>query len=63
MGICGSAEENKAVTNEIPKQSVKRNLCLYGDLLDADTRTLIVAFSLGGIKHQFVEVNTLLGDH
>ena len=63
MGICGSNEEKGSVVNDAPSKSAKRTLAFYGDLIDPDTRTLIVAFSLSGVKNQFNEINTLGGEH
>ena len=56
MGICGSADEKAAsnsgaVTDTGKISVVKKGSQIYGDFIDPDTRTLLAAFSLGGIKH------------
>jgi len=48
MGICGSNEEEK--TEQVPTGGLAgRQLTIYGDWFDSDTRTIMTVLSLSGI--------------
>ena len=58
MGLCGGKEQGNAL--EKPGAGI---LSVWGDPFQSETRTILNAIKLGGIKHEFHAVDSFQGEN
>ena len=66
MGNCCGAPNTSPVTGVRTLRATQddgKQLTIYGDYFDVDTRTIVSLLSLCNIKYKLKEINTFNGDH
>ena len=61
MGCCGGSSAQKVTLEELPK--FQKTVAVYGDYFCCDLRTILVCMQYCGVRYQFNEVDTLVGEH
>ena len=61
MGSICSGSTNAAVSEDTSKaeqQILRQKLTVYGDMFDADTRTIVTLLRMGAVQFSFYNIDT-----
>jgi glutathione S-transferase len=62
MGCCGGANTKNPGIG-LTDLKLQKTVTVYGDYFDPDLRTILCCLQFCGVKYNFTEVDTLIGEH